>query len=210
MVKLIGDIGSCHQGRLEYAREAIKVGLDSGLDAVKFQLFKNLPPNIELPYEWFPELVQYGKDLGIEVFASAFDDESYCLICDFCNSIKFSYSERNNPKIVWTPNKRIYVSGDLMTKFYNNTIKLYCIPQYPVPFIIDFEGVFPRFDGFSDHTLGYKQTLEAVRQGAQIIEKHFTLDYADINCPDNNFALKPAELAKMVKAIRFIESESRL
>ena len=50
------------------------------------------------------------------------------------------------------------------------------------------------FQGFSDHTLGYHQTLEAIKNGAEYIEKHITLDHKDINCPDNNFALKPKEL----------------
>ena len=208
--KIILDPGSCHMGKLDYAKELIRLAVDVGANAIKFQLFKNLPPNIELPYEWFTELVQYGNDLEIEVFASVFNYESFGIVEKCCSSIKFSFSQRYSDFIKFVDEgsliKNLYISGIIDTIFPKNAIKLYCIPQYPVPFIIDFEGIFPRFDGFSDHTLGFKQTIEAVRQGAKVIEKHFTLNYADISCPDNNFALRPHELTKMVKAIRYMES----
>ena len=187
-------------GKLKQAEELITIARACGCDAIKFQLFKNIPPNIPIPYEWFPDLVAYGKNLNIEVFASVFDNEALEITSKHCKSIKFAYSQRH-AKLHDLPNKintDIYVSGDVMTAFAPNVIKLYCIPLYPVPYVINFEGIFDRFDGFSSHCLGIYQDIEAVNQGCRIIEKHFTLDRKNIACPDHNFALKPNQLSRLV------------
>lgn len=211
-VKVITDPGSCHLGSLTYAKELIKISADCGADACKFQLFKESDINIPLPYKWFPELVDTGKNYGIEVFASAFDKEALNIIMDNCKSVKFAYSMRES-KLIFDINfakvKTIYISGDIYTNFYPNglggveSIRLFCIPQYPVQYLIDFEGIFPLFDGFSDHTMGYKQSCNAAMHGAQYIEKHIRLDTSECdNVPDGKFALRPKELEAMIKAVK--------
>ncbi|MGM0613437.1 MAG: N-acetylneuraminate synthase [Bacteroidota bacterium] len=58
--------------------------------------------------------------------------------------------------------------------------------------------------GYSDHTLGIEVPVAAVALGATVIEKHFTLD-KKAKGPDHKASLEPAELKKMVLAIRNIE-----
>ena len=58
--------------------------------------------------------------------------------------------------------------------------------------------------GYSDHTLGIEVPIAAVAMGAEIIEKHFTLD-RNLKGPDHKASLEPNELKEMVKAIRNIE-----
>lgn len=58
--------------------------------------------------------------------------------------------------------------------------------------------------GYSDHTLGIEVPVAAVALGAEIIEKHFTLDKS-LPGPDHKASLEPDELKAMVKAIRNIE-----
>lgn len=212
-IKIITDPGSCHLGDLSKARELIKISAYSGADACKFQLFKRSTTNIPLPYDWFPELVSYGKELEIEVFASVFDKKSAHIVNSCCNSIKLAYSQQKNWKLIdeflYLNNiKTFYISGDVMNwpimGRYEKPIRLFCIPIYPVPYIIDFENIFEHFDGFSDHTLGIKQTLLAVKSGARFIEKHIQLDER-CQVPDANFALIPKNLDIMVKEIRRIE-----
>lgn len=58
--------------------------------------------------------------------------------------------------------------------------------------------------GYSDHTLGIEVPIAAVAMGAQVIEKHFTLDKT-MEGPDHRASLEPDELKAMVKAIRNIE-----
>ena len=59
--------------------------------------------------------------------------------------------------------------------------------------------------GYSDHTLGIEVPVAAAALGAQVIEKHFTLD-KNLPGPDHRASLDPAELAAMVKAVRHIET----
>jgi len=207
-VKIIVDVGSNHMANKDYAIEHIKVAKDCGADAVKFQLFKDKPPNIELPREWFPDLVDYGRKTNIEVFASAFDTEAEDLMwLAGCESIKFAYKHPFEGKKLH-PFKTIYASFDVMNRpslKIDKLKKLYCIQEYPIKYEISFDGIFPLFDGFSDHTLGFGQTLKAVINGAKIIEKHFCIDRPNIDCPDSRFAIRPKQLEEMIKQIRMFE-----
>ena len=58
--------------------------------------------------------------------------------------------------------------------------------------------------GYSDHTKGIEVPIAAVAMGAQIIEKHFTLDH-NMEGPDHKASLEPDELKAMVDAVRNIE-----
>lgn len=58
--------------------------------------------------------------------------------------------------------------------------------------------------GYSDHTPGIEIPTAAVALGANMIEKHFTLDKT-MQGPDHKASLEPHELMAMVKAIRNIE-----
>ncbi len=59
--------------------------------------------------------------------------------------------------------------------------------------------------GWSDHTLGIDVTVAAVAVGAQLVEKHFTLDRS-LPGPDHRASLEPDELAAMVRGIRHAEA----
>lgn len=58
--------------------------------------------------------------------------------------------------------------------------------------------------GYSDHTLGVAVSTAAVALGAQVIEKHFTLDKTFAG-PDHQASLDPKELAQLVAQIRVAE-----
>ena len=53
---------------------------------------------------------------------------------------------------------------------------LYCVSEYPA-YITNsqFPTEFTPLTGFSDHTIGCYWAREAIKRGAKIIEKHFTL-----------------------------------
>lgn len=210
-MKIIGDPGSCHMGRLDLAKELIRVGAACGLNAVKFQLLTGTQTrgtgNIGLDWDYLPELMALGDNLGVEVFASVFDlDGILWLQRCHARSIKFAYSM---PALVQPDLEQnfdlVYVSLDVMRPLKHsgrNFISLYCIPEYPVRYVVDFEGIFPRFDGFSSHCLGIEQDVRAAEAGARYLEKHFTLDRADIDCPDHHFALRPKKLEELCKRIK--------
>ncbi len=58
--------------------------------------------------------------------------------------------------------------------------------------------------GYSDHTCVIEVPIAAVAMGAEIIEKHFTLD-KNMDGPDHKASSEPDELKAMVSAIRHIE-----
>lgn len=58
--------------------------------------------------------------------------------------------------------------------------------------------------GLSDHTTGTWAAVAAVARGADLIEKHITLDRTRPG-PDHQFAIEPEELRRMVDEIRMTE-----
>ncbi len=88
---------------------------------------------------------------------------------------------------------------------------LHCTTNYPCPMeevnlkaMLTLKKAFHCQVGYSDHTLGIEIPVAAVGLGAQIIEKHFTLD-RNMEGPDHAASLNPDELHKMVQAIRNVE-----
>ena len=96
------------------------------------------------------------------------------------------------------------------TKNENITI-LHCNSEYPTPMqdvnlkaMNNIKEIFNLNIGYSDHTLGIEIPIAAVALGANVIEKHFTLN-KKMSGPDHKASLDPKELKQMVKAIRNIE-----
>ena len=88
---------------------------------------------------------------------------------------------------------------------------LHCNTEYPTPMqdvnLRAMEQMRERFGvrvGYSDHTQGIEVPIAAVALGAEVIEKHFTLDRT-LPGPDHKASLEPSELKAMVDAIRNIE-----
>ena len=88
---------------------------------------------------------------------------------------------------------------------------LHCVSSYPtqadevnlkkIPQIRDKFGVKV---GFSDHTIGSSAAVGSVCFGAEVIEKHFTLDNT-MQGPDHWFSTNPKDLKKYVDDIRFVQ-----
>jgi N-acetylneuraminate synthase len=91
-------------------------------------------------------------------------------------------------------------------------VLLQCTTEYPAPFadvnlraMVTLAQTFGVTVGFSDHTPGINMPIAAVARGAQVIEKHFTLDRS-LPGPDHRASLEPDELAAMVRGIRQVEA----
>ena len=88
---------------------------------------------------------------------------------------------------------------------------LHCTTNYPCPknevnlrAMQTMKEAFKCTVGYSDHTMGTEIPIAAVTMGAEIIEKHFTLD-RNMDGPDHKASLEPHELKYMVDCIRNIE-----
>lgn len=88
---------------------------------------------------------------------------------------------------------------------------LHCTTEYPAPInevnlnaMNTIRNAFGTKVGYSDHTNGIEVSLAAVALGANVIEKHFTLDRS-LPGPDHKASLEPIELDSLVSGIRKIE-----
>ena len=93
----------------------------------------------------------------------------------------------------------------------SKVILLQCHTEYPShPFemnlkVMDtFSKRFGVRVGLSDHTLGISVSLAAVARGAEVIEKHFTLDRSMYG-PDHRASLTPSQLVELVRGVRAVE-----
>ncbi len=88
---------------------------------------------------------------------------------------------------------------------------LHCVTEYPAPYaevnlraMQTLKSAFGLPVGYSDHTPGIDIAIAAVALGAEVIEKHFTLDRS-FSGPDHAASLEPVELQQLVAAIRHVE-----
>ena len=89
---------------------------------------------------------------------------------------------------------------------------LHCNTQYPTPYedanLTAMLELFDQFGlpvGLSDHTPGWECDVAATVLGAQVIEKHFTLDKSWPG-PDQKASLDPTEFKAMVQAVCHVEA----
>lgn len=183
----------------------------------------------EMPIEWIDSLRVYCATMGIDFISSVFDIEGMkMLVGNGIDRVKLSsYTITNIPLIkeVASHHIPIYMStggatlGEIedavrmVQNFHNDLTLLHCSIQYPTALkdcnlgVLDtFRYAFPELKyGYSDHTLEISEApVQAVLLGAQIIEKHITLN-KNMEGPDHFFALEPHELNKMVLDIREAE-----
>ncbi|MCH5224777.1 MAG: N-acetylneuraminate synthase [Muribaculaceae bacterium] len=186
--------------------------------------------DLELDFEDFKKLKAYCDEKGIGFLSTAFDEESV----DFIASLHPDYMKVPSGEIINLPFLRkmasthipMIISTGMSTpeeiaqalkpfqkEGYRSEdiILLHCTTQYPTPMedvnlraMTTVSGNFGHPGGYSDHTLGIEVPIAAATLGAEVIEKHFTLD-RNMEGPDHKASLEPDELAAMVKAIRNIE-----
>jgi N-acetylneuraminate synthase/N,N'-diacetyllegionaminate synthase len=104
----------------------------------------------------------------------------------------------------------IFVLNEAGMSSENITV-LHCNTEYPTPMtdvnLLAMKTIQNQLNvrvGYSDHTLGIEVPIAAVTLGAEVIEKHITLDRSMAG-PDHRASLEPAELNAMVASIRNIE-----
>jgi N-acetylneuraminate synthase len=88
---------------------------------------------------------------------------------------------------------------------------LHCVSQYPAPYedlnLWAMKTIQEQFQipvGYSDHSEGHHAVISALALGAQVIEKHMTLD-RNLPGPDHRASLDVDEFKKFVKVIRATE-----
>lgn len=193
-------------------------------DSSQLEMLKKL----ELSFEQFRKLKKYCKETGICFLSTPFDFDSI----EFLDSLDMPFwkipsgevtnlpylialARTGKPVIMSTgmcDMAEIKAAIDLLRDNGTKVIKLlHCNTEYPTPFedvnLYAMQTLRDEFGlevGYSDHTKGIEVPIAAVALGAEVIEKHFTLD-RNMEGPDHKASLEPAELKEMVLSIRHIE-----
>mgnify|MGYP003137119765 CR=1 FL=1 len=200
MVYIISELCGQWGGSLRRAEQMILQSKIGGANAVKVQLWdtyrmpgdnRHLWEYLSIKKEVFLHLQEYAKKLNIDFFASPFHEDTYDWIKESgikTNKIASSMLEWdfNFCKKMVNDGNLTYVSLGKWNKkempFKNDNVKhFHCIAKYPHTFDEAIEKMPIKFskdtiEGYSDHSLGIYACLEAVRRGATILEKHFTVD----------------------------------
>lgn len=185
---------------------------------------------LELSQAQHEELVSYCKQKGVRFLSTAFDLESI----DYLHSVNLGLWKIPSGEITNYPYlKKIAQYGepvimstgmcsmDDVEQAINVLLKngltkeqitlLHCNTEYPTPMpdvnlraMLQMKEKFGVRVGYSDHTKGIEVPIAAVALGAEVIEKHFTLD-RNLPGPDHKASLEPNELKAMVDAIRNIK-----
>ncbi len=107
--------------------------------------------------------------------------------------------------------QKAYYSVEGRKLLKEKVILLHCTTEYPAPLdevnlkVMDtMKLAFDLTTGYSDHTDGIIVPIAAVARGAEVIEKHFTLDKT-MPGPDHKASLEPNELKEMIISIRQVE-----
>lgn len=99
-----------------------------------------------------------------------------------------------------------------ITKYHSDIAILHCLSQYPAEYrninlntIPYLKEIYPQYTiGYSDHSIGIVVPAVAVGLGAEVIEKHITLD-RNMKGTDHQGSLGPEGIWRMVRDIRNIE-----
>jgi len=193
-MRIISEIGINHNGDFRKIEELIRQSAIGGADYAKFQLYDSIRvfgDESRKKNEFTFDQVKMIKSIcdvhNIEFFASVFDEEKI----DWCEELGVKLYKVASRTVVKEPalceriietGKPVYISLGMWKNkwmpFKNKNVKYFnCISKYPTSFL-DFKkfSYNDKIVGFSDHSYGPAYALYNIAHGAQVIEKHFTLN----------------------------------
>jgi N-acetylneuraminate synthase/sialic acid synthase len=249
---VIAEIGHNHQGEVEKAKQLIRSAHEWGVNAVKLQkranrtlytrAYYDMPYDNELSFgrtygehrevlefgaEEYRELRTYAQEIGITLFATAFDFESADMLAALdMPAFKFASGDLKNTPLqrhVASFGKPMFLSTgggtmedveravDTILPINDQLCVLQCTAAYPaeaedlnLDVITALRERFPELViGLSDHQSGIAMAVVAYMLGARVIEKHFTLDHA-LKGRDHAFSLMPDGMRRLVRDLRRI------
>lgn len=185
--------------------------------------------NAEMPFEWLPKLKSDCKDRDIIFLATPFDEFSADKLEELevpaykISSFTITHipllkyiAKKQKPVILSTGASNITEISDALQTIYEQKNEevalLQCVSSYPAPLeytnlkvIKTLKQTFQVPVGISDHSENpFIVPFAATALGADLIEKHFTLDRT-MPGPDHKYAIEPDELKAMINGVRGVE-----
>lgn len=198
---------------------------NTGLEETQYDMLKKL----ELSYEDFKKIKKHCDEIGIVFSSTADEEESLDFLIELgIPFIKVGSGDIGNiPYLRYMGSKKMPIilstgmSSLADVDISINALReggatdisiLHCTTNYPCPYedvnlraMLTLKEAFHLPVGYSDHTMGRDVAISAVTLGANIIEKHFTLD-CNMEGPDHAASTEPAEFAELVNSIRNVEN----
>ena len=190
-----------------------------------YDLFQRM----ELSWEDHETLKRRADEKGVIFLSTPFDEESV----DFLDRLGVPAFKVASSDLTHEPmlrriagkNKPVFLSTGmsflnevadaiqvLIAAGANEMVLLHCVSTYPASpeslnlrAIHTLREVFGLPAGYSDHSQGILFPLLAAALGAQVIEKHLTLD-KNAAGPDHKVSMDPPELRELVRNLRLAES----
>jgi N-acetylneuraminate synthase len=248
-VYVIAEIGLNHNGSVDIAKQLIDVAVEAGAQAVKFQ--KRTPEistpehmkatpretpwgtmtyleyryRVEFEQEQYSEIDRYCKSVGVDWFASPWDEPSV----DFLESMNVvaykiasasvtdlgmlsKIKDTGKPVILSTGMSTIeQIDKAVETLGTNNLSLMHATSTYPLPpeeanirMITTLKERYGVPVGYSGHETGLQISIAAVALGAVSVERHITIDRAMWGS-DHGASLEPKGFVSLVRDIRILE-----
>ncbi len=183
---------------------------------------------LELSDEQHFEVYKYAKSLGLDFIETLCAKGCMSLLRLFTpDALKVASRDLTNlpllevmaetkiPIILSTGmagKKELDDALDVINKYHSNISILHCVSQYPTqPDNLNLNTInylkknYKQYKiGFSDHTIGISAPVVAVGMGAEIIEKHVTIDRR-MKGTDQAGSLGPDGVNRMIRDIRIAE-----
>ncbi|HEX7556683.1 MAG TPA: N-acetylneuraminate synthase family protein [Leptolinea sp.] len=246
---IIAEIGINHNGDLENARKMIDAAKHAGVDAVKFQkrtpelcvpdnqknqmretpwgyiTYLEYRKKVEFGKAEYIEIDRYCKEVGIDWFASVWDEPSVDFLEDFnpvCYKIpSASLTDASLLKKVRSTGRPAIFSTGMSTMEQirkavqdiglQRLVITHATSTYPcepeelnLRMIESLRKEFSCPIGYSGHEVGLIPSVMAAGLGACVVERHITLDRAMWG-GDQAASVEPSGFERLVKYIRVAE-----
>ena len=209
-------------------RLAIKSALDANDD--RFPEFgatyREIREHLEFNKDQYIELKRYTKTKNLDFIVTAFDEDAVDFLLEvgvenfklashsLTNYDLLNYlAQHKKPTILSTGMaelEEIDQAVEIFTSLNAPLSLMHCVSAYPTPLdecnMLMMHSLKQRFElatGYSGHEIGYMPSIIAAAMGAQLIERHYTLDKNMIGF-DHKMSLEPDELTAMIKEIRLV------
>ena len=190
----------------------------NGTEETLFEMFDRLAMSDQDQKKVFT----YAKKQGIEIFSTPFNIESVDFLesldinvykiasMDLVNLPLIEYIAKKGKPIILSTGMstlgQIEEAVDVVIQAGNkNLVILHCNSSYPaaenemnLKIITTLKSIFNVPVGLSDHTFGLFVSHTAIAMGADVIERHFTLDRM-MEGPDHILSSDPEELCELVR-----------
>jgi sialic acid synthase len=108
--------------------------------------------------------------------------------------------------------RELDIALETINKYHNNISILHCVSEYPTRYenvnlktITYLKKQYPQYSiGYSDHTIGISTPIAAVAMGAEVIEKHITLD-RNLKGTDQKGSLAIDGIYRMIRDVRNLD-----